>query len=100
MASGARLSAQDEGVARLTPRRGIVLSWSDNAGGNGHVNLRTNEWVVQRMGAMGYVHDEAAELALRHAVTDIHWFRTTLMAFRRKSSTADGGGGSVEARAF
>ena len=50
-----------------------MLSWSDNAGGNGHVNLRTNEWVVQRMGAMGYVHDEAAELALRHAVTDIHW---------------------------
>ena len=25
--------------------KGIVLSWSNNAGGNGHVNLRTNPWV-------------------------------------------------------
>ena len=70
-------------------RRGVVLSWSDNAGGNGHVNLRSNAWVVNRMAEMGYVHDEAAEQALRRAVNDIHWFRTTLMAFRKAQRPPD-----------
>ena len=87
MASGARLSAPKTRVLHvLTPRRGIVLSWSDNAGGNGHVNLRTNEWVRRRFGQMGYEHDERAERALRAAVHDIHWFRDTVMVFRRRAS--------------
>ena len=64
---------------------GLVLSWSNNAGGNGHVNLRTNEWVVQRFDAMGYMRDVAEERALRQAVSDIHWFRDTIMAFRRRT---------------
>ena len=63
---------------------GIVLSWSNNAGGNGHVNLRTNEWVARRFRKMGYAHDLAAEAALRKAVSDIHWFRDTIMVFRRQ----------------
>lgn len=63
---------------------GVVLSWSNNAGGNGHVNLRTNEWVVQRFAKMGYVHDADAQRDLRRAVSDIHWFRDTLMVFRRQ----------------
>ena len=62
---------------------GIVLSWSNNAGGNGHVNLRTNQWVVQRFAQMGYDHDERAERALRRSVNAIHWFRDTLLVFRR-----------------
>ena len=62
---------------------GIVLSWSNNAGGNGHVNLRTNEWVAKRFARMGYEHDLNAERALRTAVRDIHWFRDTIMVFRR-----------------
>jgi len=64
--------------------KGIVLSWSNNAGGNGHVNLRTNPWVERRLGQMGYDHDLKAERALRKAVSDIHWFRDTLMVFRRR----------------
>ena len=63
---------------------GVVLSWSNNAGGNGHVNLRTNDWVVRRFRQMGYAHDVDAENALRHAVKDIHWFRDTVMVFRRR----------------
>jgi hypothetical protein len=65
-------------------RVGIVLSWSNNPGGNGHVNLRSNEWVESRLAAMGYAHDIAAERALRASVSDIHWFRDTLMVFRRR----------------
>ena len=69
---------------------GVVLSWSNNAGGNGHVNLRTNEWVVQRFAKMGYEHDERAERELRRSVNAIHWFRDTLMVFRRRA--VEGGG--------
>ena len=69
---------------------GVVLSWSNNAGGNGHVNLRTNEWVVRRLSQMGYDHDERAERALRRAVNAIHWFRDTVMVFRKRA----GAGGS------
>jgi hypothetical protein len=62
---------------------GVVLSWSNNAGGNGHVNLRTGDWVVRRFERMGYLHDTEAQHALRQAVSSIHWFRDTLMVFRR-----------------
>jgi hypothetical protein len=67
---------------------GIVLSWSNNAGGNGHVNLRTNEWAVRRFAQMGYDHDERAERALRRSVNAIHWFRDTIMVFRRRAPAA------------
>ena len=81
-------------------RRGIVLSWSDNIGGNGHVNIRDNAWVVKRIGAMGYDHDPVAEGALRHSVSDIHWFRSTLMVFRRhETPPGEGAAGLVESRA-
>ena len=82
-------------------RRGIVLSWSDNPGGNGHVNIRDNAWVVRRLEAMGYAHDPKGEAALRRGVTDIHWFRSTLMVFRRHETNPapSGAAGPVEARA-
>jgi len=67
---------------------GIVLSWSNNAGGNGHVNLRTNEWVVRKFETMGYDQDLKSERALRRAVSDIHWFKDTLMVFRRRKTAA------------
>ena len=69
---------------------GIVMSWSNNAGGNGHVNLRSNEWVARRMRQMGYEHDLAGEITLRRAVRDIHWFRDTLMVFRRRRDVEGG----------
>ena len=66
-------------------RRGIVLSWSNNEGGNGHVNLRTVEWVAARFGALGYDHDAAATKALRDAVKDIAWLRDTILVLRRRA---------------
>ena len=70
--------------------RDRTLTRSDNAGGNGHVNLRSNEWVVKRMAQMGYAHDKQAEETLRRSVTDIHWFRTTLMVFTKKAGAGAG----------
>ena len=49
-----------------------------------YAHLRTNDWVVRRFRQMGYAHDVDAENTLRHAVKDIHWFRDTVMVFRRR----------------
>ena len=67
-------------------RVGIVLSWSDNPGGNGHVNRRSNAWVIERFGRMGYAHDAPTQRALRRSVSDIHWYRDTIMVFRRQEA--------------
>jgi len=73
-------------------RRGLVLSWSNNEGGNGHVNLRSNEWVVAAMGRHGFDHDLEAQAALRKGISDIHWYRETLMVFRRRPGGAPANG--------
>mmetsp|Transcript_12976 Transcript_12976/g.29352 ORF Transcript_12976/g.29352 Transcript_12976/m.29352 type:complete len:313 (-) Transcript_12976:130-1068(-) len=70
-------------------RVGIVVSWSDNVGGNGHVNIRSNAWVARRFVKMGYLHDRETQHALRRAVSDIHWYRDTVMVFRRTKATPD-----------
>ena len=77
-------------------RVGVVLSWSNHGGGNGHVNLHTNEWVVDAMAARGFDWDEPTQRTLRGAVSHIHWFRDTVMAFRRRG--VGGGGGRGAAR--
>mmetsp|Transcript_36557 Transcript_36557/g.80300 ORF Transcript_36557/g.80300 Transcript_36557/m.80300 type:complete len:315 (-) Transcript_36557:336-1280(-) len=68
-------------------KSGIVISWSNNPGGNGHVNLRDNEWVIRTLARLGFSHDVNAQRKLRESIASIHWFRDTLMAFRR--ATAD-----------
>jgi len=42
------------------------------------------------MAQMGYAHDKPAEETLRRSVTDIHWFRTTLMVFTKKAGAGAG----------
>jgi len=64
-------------------RQGVVLSWATpGQGGLGHVNEQPNAYAVERMVALGYVHDEAASARLREAAT-LGWFKSTLLVFRR-----------------
>eukprot|EP00967_Tisochrysis_lutea_P134519 scaffold237658_cov35-Tisochrysis_lutea.AAC.3 len=64
-------------------RKGLVLSWSNEEGGNGHVNLRSNEWVVQELRKRGFKHDPVAQKQLRKAISSIHWYAQTVLVFRR-----------------
>lgn len=66
-------------------RRGIVLSWSTFAGmgSNGHVNPRANAWVVRTFTKLGYEHDADAQRRLRSSVSKLHWFRDSLLVFRK-----------------
>ena len=68
-----------------TARKGVIISWSNNDG-NGHVNRRPNEYVIEEMERRGFEHAPAVTKKLRAAVTRIHWYRETIMVFRRRSA--------------
>ena len=62
------------------------LDGATRTGGNGHVNRRNNAWVAERFGKMGYVHDVDEQRTLWRAVSDIHWYRYTIMVFRKRKA--------------
>ncbi len=66
-------------------RKGVILSWSNSDKGNGHVNARDNDWVLNAMRTRGFVWDRAAQVALRGSVSDIHWYRESVMVFKRNA---------------
>ncbi|CAE7421230.1 unnamed protein product [Symbiodinium necroappetens] len=69
-------------------RCGVLLSWAvPGQGGQGHVNEQWNEYVVYRMQSFGLYFDLESSLNLR-AAADTHWFKRTLMLFRRPESPA------------
>lgn len=69
---------------------GAILSWAvPGQLGHGHVNTRTNEYIIERMGAMGYEYDAVAAGEGR-AVAHLGWFKNTFMVFRRKDPSAKG----------
>lgn len=67
--------------------RGIILSWGTPASLPNplHVNVRENHEVEVLMQGTGFDRDVAAEKALRaHAA--LHWFRVSLMVYRRREA--------------
>jgi hypothetical protein len=64
-------------------KKGIITSWAvPGQGGTGHVNCQTNEYIKSIFGSLGYTNDMDAELdARKHC--DLHWFRDTVMIFRK-----------------
>lgn len=67
-----------------------ILSWGvPGQGGDGHINERTNEYVINKMKAKGFLIDRAATEKLRATVVDSRhwWFKNTLMVFEKVSVT-------------
>jgi hypothetical protein len=63
----------------------VVLSWAvPGQGGYGHVNCQTNEYVRDRMSALGYTTLPEIERVLRSRCS-LQWFKNTIMAFRKAS---------------
>lgn len=60
----------------------LVISWAvPGQGGNGHVNLQTNEYVIDKLTGMGWKHDPVATQQLRDSAT-LGWFKNTPLVFR------------------
>lgn len=61
---------------------GVVLSWAvPGQGGNNHVNLQDNPYVINKMKEYGYTYQEQDSTKLRKAST-FSWFKNTVMVFR------------------
>jgi hypothetical protein len=64
-------------------KKGIVLSWGvPNQPGDGHVNCRSNEYVISLLQKHGYSFDAALSSKLRYTA-ELWWFKDTVMVFRR-----------------
>ena len=62
----------------------LILSWAVRGqGGDGHVNCRDNEEVVERLSRRGLRLLPTDTLSARSVIVDLQWFRNTLLVFRR-----------------
>lgn len=61
----------------------IILSWAiEGQGGDGHVNTRNNDYIIQQMANRGYNYNKVTTDYLRSKCS-ISWFKQTLMTFER-----------------
>ena len=59
---------------------GIIVSWAvPGQGGYGHINERSNEYLISKFQKLGFIHDVSMSLAARDAVRKHAWLRNTLM---------------------
>ena len=66
--------------------KGILLSWSSlrPPHGVGHVNPRSEEWVVARFAQLRYVVDAKSTQSLRRSAL-LPWFRSNVLVLRRSA---------------
>lgn len=63
--------------------RGIILSWGvPGQGGVGHINLRTNSFIIEELIKRGFQYDATVSRDLRSAA-QLSWFKNTIMVFRK-----------------
>jgi SAM-dependent methyltransferase len=68
-------------------KNGIVLSWAvPGQNGDGHVNCRSNKYIVKQLKRIGWELDEKAQTELREKAT-FSWFKNTIMVFRRRKTS-------------
>ena len=64
----------------------IILSWAIiGQGGNGHVNCRNNEYIIEQLLNRGFLYDYEVSKTLRENA-NIFWFKNTLMVFKTQES--------------
>lgn len=67
---------------------GAILSWAiPGQGGDGHVNCRSNEYIIERMKLQGFKFEEIETQILRNYAAHYphtgYWFRDSLMVFEK-----------------
>ena len=62
--------------------KGLILSWSHTEGGDGHVNPRSNDYIISKFLDLGYTQQLNAENELRSSAS-APWFKKTLMVFKK-----------------
>jgi len=71
-----------DNICRAT-KNDIVLSWAvEGQSGNGHVNCKNNDYVINEMSTRGFEIDKESTNFLREQCK-IPWFKDTVMYFKR-----------------
>lgn len=61
----------------------IVLSWAvEGQGGDGHVNCKNNDYIINKMSNLGFTHDLKSSIILRNN-SKLDWFKNTIMVFKK-----------------
>jgi hypothetical protein len=59
----------------------IIISWAiEGQGGDGHVNCRNNDYVIQQIENRGFYYDFETTQYLRDKAS-VSWFKNTILAF-------------------
>lgn len=75
-----------ESIVASSKRCGIILSWGiPKQDGHGHVNLKTNNEIIQIFTAKGFIYDAEFSMNVRSNVT-YSWFKNTFMRFNKKDA--------------
>jgi len=65
-------------------KKTLIISWAiEGQGGDGHVNCKNNDYIIQQVEERGFKYNKKASQELRNAVTNAAWFAYTLMVFNR-----------------
>lgn len=63
----------------------IILSWAiPNQGGTGHVNCRTNNYIINELLKRNFSYDKENTIMLRNNISNAKWFKNTIMVFFKK----------------
>jgi hypothetical protein len=63
----------------------LILSWAiPGQTGNGHVNLRLNEYIINTINNYKFKHNEQLSQRLKKS-SKLWWFKNTIMVFELKT---------------
>lgn len=66
--------------------KGVILSWGIIAqGGNGHINLHSSEYIIDKFQRLGYSYDEHWTKLFRRGEGNYGWFTASTLVFRRNT---------------
>lgn len=71
--------------------KGLVISWAvEGQIGNGHVNCRSNEYVIEHLEQRGFKYNRSAAMTIRERSAKCPgtpWFQNTLMVFEKQEQS-------------
>lgn len=63
--------------------RYIIMSWAvEGQGGIGHLNCRSNQYVIDKLSSLGFYENVSAKNFLRRSAK-LKWFKNTIMVFQK-----------------
>jgi hypothetical protein len=75
---------EDQFIDNITKhaKKHLIISWAvEGQGGDGHVNCKNNDYIIEQVVDRRFKYNAQASQALRKNATNASWFSLTLMVF-------------------